>query len=261
MTTSSSAEITFNTGANEVYVVERTAKPLSSHTQTQTQLTGTANQGLKSLAGTSSTLGSNATADPMLNNTALTYDNNWHLTTSRATATSTTTRTTATRWTRSRRTRSRAPGTVDVYLDNVFQATVNLKADGARSRPDLPRPARQGGARAAEGEVPRPRPGPGGSLPERCTRRGPFAGGARTTATQVLDPETGKRVAKLKGQELLVWADDKRLIAWDIAPGGGEFDNRLVLITIGSDKVVSLSGVRTPKDYSPGRWEPIFAKR
>ncbi|WP_405618805.1 hypothetical protein OG292_30090 [Streptomyces sp. NBC_01511] len=104
-------------------------------------------------------------------------------------------------------------------------------------------------------------PAPAGLSPNGVLVAGPFAGGARTTATQVLDPETGKRVAKLKGQELLVWADDKRLIAWDIAPGGGEFDNRLVLITIGSDKVVSLSGVRTPKDYSPGRWEPIFAKR
>ncbi|MGW8670199.1 hypothetical protein [Streptomyces niveus] len=102
---------------------------------------------------------------------------------------------------------------------------------------------------------------PAGLSPNGELVAGPFAGGARTTATQVLDPRTGDRVAKLKGQELLVWADDERLIAWDIAAGGNEFENRLVLITIGSDKVVSLSGARTPKDYSPGRWEPIFAKR
>lgn len=102
---------------------------------------------------------------------------------------------------------------------------------------------------------------PAGLSPNGELVAGPFAGGARTTATQVLDPRTGERVAKLKGQELLVWADDERLIAWDIAAGGNEFENRLVLITIGSDKVVSLSGARTPKDYSPGRWEPIFAKR
>ncbi|MEV0778008.1 hypothetical protein [Streptomyces sp. NPDC050428] len=103
--------------------------------------------------------------------------------------------------------------------------------------------------------------GPAGLSPNGELVAGGFAGGMRTTATEVLDPGTGERVAKLKGQELLVWADDKRLIAWDIAPGGGEYDNRLVLITLGSDKVVSLSGARTPKDYSPGRWEPIFARR
>ncbi|MFC9606657.1 hypothetical protein ACFTTN_24755 [Streptomyces niveus] len=102
---------------------------------------------------------------------------------------------------------------------------------------------------------------PAGLSPNGELVAGGFAGGARTTATEVLDPGTGKRAAKLKGQELLAWADDERLIAWDIAPGGNEFENRLVLITIGSDKVVSLSGARTPKDYSPGRWEPLFAKR
>lgn len=142
MTTTGSAEITFNTGANEVYVVERTAKPLSSYTQTQ--LTGTANQGMKSLAGTSSTLGSNATADPMVNNTALTYDNNWHLTTSRGygdfnddthhsntvdAVASYTFNGTGIQYLSER---NGDMGAVDVYLDNVFQATVNLKADGAR---------------------------------------------------------------------------------------------------------------------------------
>ncbi|WP_405799847.1 glycosyl hydrolase family 95 catalytic domain-containing protein [Streptomyces sp. NBC_01506] len=142
VTTSSSAEITFNTGSNEVYVVERTAKPLSSYTSTQ--LTGTANQGMKSLAGTSSTLGSNATADPMVNNPALTYDSNWHLTNSRgygdynddthhsntvdAVASYTFTGTGIEYLSE----RNGDMGTVDVYLDNVFQATVNLRADGAR---------------------------------------------------------------------------------------------------------------------------------
>ncbi|MFE3118721.1 hypothetical protein [Streptomyces niveus] len=102
---------------------------------------------------------------------------------------------------------------------------------------------------------------PAGLSPNGELVAGPFAGGLRTTATQVLDPRTGERVAKLKGQELLVWADDERLIAWDIEAGGNEFENRLVLITIGSDKAVWLSGARTPKDYSPGSWQPIFAKR
>lgn len=102
---------------------------------------------------------------------------------------------------------------------------------------------------------------PAGLSPNGELVAGPFAGGGRTTATEVLDPKTGERVAKLKGQELLAWADDERLIAWDIAPGGNEFENRLVLVTIGSDQVVPLSGARIPKDYAPGRWEPILARR
>ncbi|MFC8076805.1 hypothetical protein ACFUN8_14880 [Streptomyces sp. NPDC057307] len=102
---------------------------------------------------------------------------------------------------------------------------------------------------------------PAGLSPNGELVAGPFAGGGRTTATEVLDPKTGERVAKLKGQELLAWADDKRLIAWDIAAGGNEFENRLVLVTIGSDRVVPLSGARTPKDYAPGRWEPVLARR
>ncbi|MEV5750719.1 hypothetical protein AB0L00_23095 [Actinoallomurus sp. NPDC052308] len=55
VTTSSSGEVTFPTSANTVYVLERTAKPLSGYSATR--LTGTANQGAKSLSGTSSTLG------------------------------------------------------------------------------------------------------------------------------------------------------------------------------------------------------------
>ncbi|MGW6580312.1 hypothetical protein ACWF76_13085 [Streptomyces globisporus] len=101
---------------------------------------------------------------------------------------------------------------------------------------------------------------PAGLSPDGKLVAGPFAGGVKTTATQVLDPRTGKRVAKLRGQELLVWVDNERLIAWDIAPGGGEYENRLVLVGIGSEKTVSLSGARTPKDHSAQRWEPIFAR-
>lgn len=99
---------------------------------------------------------------------------------------------------------------------------------------------------------------PAGLSPNGRLVAGP--GGLPATATEVVDPTTGKRT-RLKVQELLAWADDKRLIAWDIAPGGDKSASRLVLITIGSDKVVPLSGARSPEDYSPGRWEPIFAKR
>ncbi|MFB7969107.1 hypothetical protein [Streptomyces rubiginosohelvolus] len=101
---------------------------------------------------------------------------------------------------------------------------------------------------------------PAGLSPDGKLVAGPFAGGVKTTATQVLDPRTGERVAKLRGQELLVWVDNERLIAWDIAPGGGEYENRLVLVGIGSEKTVSLSGARTPKDHSSKRWEPVFAR-
>ncbi|HVQ97028.1 MAG TPA: hypothetical protein VMU51_38795 [Mycobacteriales bacterium] len=60
LATSSAAEISFGTAANTVYVVERTAKPLSAYTQTR--LTGTANQSVKTLRGTASTLGLGAGA-------------------------------------------------------------------------------------------------------------------------------------------------------------------------------------------------------
>jgi alpha-L-fucosidase 2 len=55
ITTVSAGEVTFATAANTVYVVERTAKPLTGYSTTT--LTGSANQGAKSLSGTASTLG------------------------------------------------------------------------------------------------------------------------------------------------------------------------------------------------------------
>ncbi|MEU0159879.1 hypothetical protein ABZ154_13795 [Streptomyces sp. NPDC006261] len=50
------------------------------------------------------------------------------------------------------------------------------------------------------------------------------------------------------------------MVAWDIAPGGGEYENRLVLVGIGAKETVSLSGARIPADHSAGRWEPISAR-
>jgi len=55
LTTVSTAEVSFATATGTTYVVERTAKPLSAYAATT--LTGTANQGPKSLSGTASTLG------------------------------------------------------------------------------------------------------------------------------------------------------------------------------------------------------------
>ncbi|MBM7171578.1 WD40 repeat domain-containing protein [Streptomyces sp. G44] len=97
--------------------------------------------------------------------------------------------------------------------------------------------------------------------PDGRLAAGEFAGGARTTASEILDPATGKRVAKVPGQQLLAWADAKRLIAWDIEPGTSEYRQRLVLVTIGSDKTVPLSGYRSAKEDSAGRWTPVFADR
>jgi alpha-L-fucosidase 2 len=55
LTTSSAGEVSFATAANTVYVVERTAKLLSAYSGTT--LSGTQNNGVKSLRNTASTLG------------------------------------------------------------------------------------------------------------------------------------------------------------------------------------------------------------
>ena len=55
LATTTAGEVSFATAANTTYVVERTAKPLSNYTATT--LTASANNGVKSLSGTASTLG------------------------------------------------------------------------------------------------------------------------------------------------------------------------------------------------------------
>ncbi|GHA17778.1 hypothetical protein GCM10010372_16890 [Streptomyces tauricus] len=100
-----------------------------------------------------------------------------------------------------------------------------------------------------------------GLSPNGKLAAGDFAGGARTTASAINDPYTGERLFTIPGQQLLAWADNKRLIAWDITPGANEFHNRLVLVTIGNKKTVPLSGFRQGNDGAAGRWEPIFAER
>ncbi|MER7279363.1 carbohydrate-binding protein [Dactylosporangium sp. NPDC000244] len=143
LTTSTAGEVTFATAANTVYIVERTARPLTSYTQTR--LTGTANTGVKTLAGTASTLGTAGAGQPgLVNDTALTYDANWYQTTNRGygdynddTHHSTTVGATASytftgTGVQLLSERFGDMGTVDVYVDNVLQATVNLNAPGAR---------------------------------------------------------------------------------------------------------------------------------
>ena len=100
-----------------------------------------------------------------------------------------------------------------------------------------------------------------GLSPDGKIAAGGFAGKGKEIASRLTDPVTGKQIAKVPGQQLLAWADNKRLIAWGIAPGTNEYRQQLVLITIGSHKIVPLSDFRTPKDYTGGRWEPLFTTR
>ncbi|WP_433072996.1 glycosyl hydrolase family 95 catalytic domain-containing protein [Dactylosporangium sp. CA-052675] len=143
LTTSTAGEVTFATAADTVYIVERTARPLTSYPHTR--LTGTANTGVKTLAGTASTLGTPAAGQPALvNDTALTYDANWYRSTNRGygdynddTHHSTTVGATASytftgTGVQLLSERFGDMGSVDVYVDNVLQATVSLGAPGAR---------------------------------------------------------------------------------------------------------------------------------
>ncbi|MGI5453818.1 WD40 repeat domain-containing protein [Streptomyces sp. CA-249302] len=78
--------------------------------------------------------------------------------------------------------------------------------------------------------------------------------------SSIRDPRTGKEITKVRGGELLAWVDDHRLIAWERVTSLDEpFRARLFLVTIGSDKVVPLSGVVEPYGQSQG-WVPVFAR-
>ncbi|MFZ3571281.1 hypothetical protein ACOKM5_30580 [Streptomyces sp. BH097] len=104
-----------------------------------------------------------------------------------------------------------------------------------------------------------------GSYTEEFSPGRDFAGGKKTIAVAVNDARTGDLVDRLPAQQLLAWADDKRLIAWGCDPkkcdGKGEFRNQLLLVTIGSDKVVQLSDFRRASADYPGRWSPQFTTR
>ncbi|KUN19060.1 hypothetical protein AQJ23_37570 [Streptomyces antibioticus] len=82
--------------------------------------------------------------------------------------------------------------------------------------------------------------------------------------SSIRNPLTGKEITKVRGGQLLAWVDDHRLIAWERTTPlkNAGYKDHLVLVTIGSDKVVVLSGVRDPDD-GPQRlaWEPVFAER
>ncbi|MFD8075154.1 WD40 repeat domain-containing protein [Streptomyces sp. NPDC059718] len=98
---------------------------------------------------------------------------------------------------------------------------------------------------------------------------GKFVGGGYLRGTRpieqsrskLLDPYTGKQVTTVRGEELLTWVDNKHLIAWDFTSDLKSHSLRLVLVTIGSDKVVPLSGFSKGLDGAAGHWTPIFAER
>ncbi|MEU6557227.1 hypothetical protein ABZ915_44430 [Streptomyces sp. NPDC046915] len=100
-----------------------------------------------------------------------------------------------------------------------------------------------------------------GLSPDGKLVAGGFAGKGKEIASAVDDPATGKRITKVPGQQLLAWADGKRLIAWGIGGDHNEYHQRLVLVTVGSKKAEPLSGFRSPKDDTGGRWEPLFTTR
>ncbi|MFJ8105152.1 WD40 repeat domain-containing protein [Streptomyces sp. NPDC096132] len=100
-----------------------------------------------------------------------------------------------------------------------------------------------------------------GLSPDGKQLAGDFAGKKYKTSSWILDPRTGKTITETHGQQLLAWADDSSLIAWDIGKDGNEYHQRLVLVTPGRDEVVPLSDFRSTKDNTLGRWAPVFADR
>jgi hypothetical protein len=82
---------------------------------------------------------------------------------------------------------------------------------------------------------------------------------------EVRDARTGRQVDETPGQQALAWADDGRLVVWGCDPkkcsGRNEFRNQLLLVTVGTDRVVPLSDFRKASDAYAGRWTPMFSER
>lgn len=99
-----------------------------------------------------------------------------------------------------------------------------------------------------------------GRSPDGRLVAGDFAGKKWKTSSWLVDAESGEKT-EVRGQQLLAWVGNKQLIAWDIGENDkNEFHQRLVLVTVGSDKEVPLSGFRAGSDDDAGRWEPLFAQ-
>lgn len=138
------------------------------------------------------------------------------------------------------------------------------RAERRRAAGHRHRPGRLGCRRVAPGDARRPGPADrtaahrAGAAPPssrlRSSRgypqlRGPARGGG--------GPDPGL----LRRQQLLAWADAKSLVAWDIGADGNEYRQRLVPVDAGGGRAVPLSGLRSPKDNTEGRWQPVFAER
>ncbi|MEV7730579.1 WD40 repeat domain-containing protein [Streptomyces sp. NPDC088921] len=99
-----------------------------------------------------------------------------------------------------------------------------------------------------------------GKSPDGSLVAGEFAGKKWKTSSWIVDAASGA-TTEVRGQQLLAWVGNKQLIAWDIGKNDkNEFHQRLVLVTIGGEKEVPLSGFRAGSDGDAGRWEPIFAQ-
>lgn len=99
-----------------------------------------------------------------------------------------------------------------------------------------------------------------GKSPDGSLVAGEFAGKKWKTSSWIVDAATGD-TTEVRGQQLLAWVGNKQLIAWDIGKNDkNEFHQRLVLVTIGGEKEVPLSGFRAGSDGDAGRWEPIFTQ-
>ena len=86
----------------------------------------------------------------------------------------------------------------------------------------------------------------------------PVRGGRPRPAHRL--PVTGKQT-KVRGQQLLAWVGNRPARRLGHRQNvKNEFHNRLVLVTIGSNKEVPLSGFRQGNDGAAGRWEPVFAQ-
>ncbi|MFJ9541292.1 WD40 repeat domain-containing protein [Streptomyces sp. NPDC101225] len=86
------------------------------------------------------------------------------------------------------------------------------------------------------------------------------AGHPGKSYSSICDPRTGKEITKVRGGHLLAWVDDKRLIAWERVTSLDEtYRPQLVLVTIGSDKAVPLSGVSEQNSEGGLEWQPVLA--
>ncbi|WJV49521.1 WD40 repeat domain-containing protein [Streptomyces flavofungini] len=81
----------------------------------------------------------------------------------------------------------------------------------------------------------------------------------------IRDPRTGEQVARVPSSEQLAWADSKRLVALACDPArctGKDADRkRLVLVTVGSEKTVPLTAVRTAPQGYKRVWTPMLTAR